>query len=76
MPLVKATETDSHGHFDFGVLETGHYTLIVDDEGWGHSNWFDVEIESLTQKTVSVTIDISPHFPDCKGGHEFIVNTK
>jgi hypothetical protein len=76
MPLVKATETDAHGNFDFGVLKQGHYTLIADDEGWRHSDWFDVEIRSLSRETASVTIEISPHFPDCKGGHEFIVNTK
>jgi hypothetical protein len=68
--------TDDHGNFDFGVLNEGHYTLIVDDAGWGSSEWFDVEIKSLPKQTDSVTIDVSPHFPDCKGGHEFIVDTK
>ena|SRR5436190_23347248 len=75
MPLVKATEADSHGSFDFGVLKPGHYTLIVDDAAWGHSDWFDFEVTSLPRETLSVTVDISPHFPDCKGGHELIVKS-
>ena len=76
MPLVKATETDADGNFDFGSLNEGHYTLIVDDEAWGSSEWFDVEIKNLPQRTASVSIDISPVTPDCKGGHEFIVSLK
>ena len=74
MPLVKAIETDSHGGFRFGPLKPGHYTLIVEDHRWESSDWFDIEITSLPHKTASVTIDISPHFPDCKGGHEIIAN--
>ena len=76
MSLVKATQADSRGSFDFGVLQPGHYTLIVDDEGWGHSDWFDFEVTRLPQETVFVTVDISPHFPDCKGGHELLVKSK
>jgi len=76
MPLIKATQADNRGSFDFGVLQPGHYTLIVDDDGWGHSDWFDFEITKLPKETDSVTIDISPHFPDCKGGHEFVANAK
>jgi hypothetical protein len=75
MPLVKTTQADSHGDFDFGVLQPGHYTLIVDDDVWGHSDWFDFEVTTLQRETVSVTVDISPHFPDCKGGHELIVKS-
>lgn len=76
MPLVKAMETDADGKFDFGSLDEGHYTLIVDDEVWGSSEWFDVEIKNLPQRTASVTIDISPVTPDCKGGHEFVVSPR
>jgi hypothetical protein len=76
MPFVKSTQTDSHGSFDFGILTSGHYTLTVDDENWGSSDWFDVEITSFPKETASVTVDISPNFPDCEGGHEFVVNTK
>jgi len=76
MPLIKTTEADSHGGFDFGVLPPGHYTLIVDDVTWGHSDWFDFEVTPLHRETASVTVDISPHFPDCKGGHELIVKSE
>jgi hypothetical protein len=76
MPLVKAVAADGHGNFDFGALNEGHYTLIVDDAGWHSSDWFDVEIKNLPQQTDSVTIDVSPDFPDCTGGHEFIANKK
>ena len=76
MPLVKKLTADDDGNFDFGSLNQGHYTLIVDDASWGSSTWFDVEIKTLPQQTESVTVDISPNFPDCKGGHEFIINSK
>ncbi len=76
MPLVKTTKTDDHGNFDFGDVKPGHYTLILDDADWGWSDWYDVEITPKAKQTVSVTIDMSPFFPDCKGGHEFIVKTK
>lgn len=69
--LVKTVETDDHGSFDFGPLRIGHYTLRIDDD-----NSFDVEIKDLPQKTESVTIDASPVYPDCSGGHEFIIKTK
>lgn len=68
--LVKTVETDDQGSFDFGPLKIGHYTLRIDDD-----NSFDVEIKDLSQKTESVTIDASPVYPDCSGGHEFIVKT-
>jgi hypothetical protein len=69
--LVKTVETDDHGSFDFGPLTLGHYTLRIDE-----SDLFDVEIKELPRKTESVTIDVSPINPDCKGGHEFIVRMK
>src|SRR3974390_2058993 len=74
MPLVRATKTDADGRFDFGEVAPGHYTLIVDDGDLGTSNWFDVEVKQQ-RRTVAVTIDVSPNFPDCKGGHEFIART-
>jgi hypothetical protein len=74
MPLVKTIETDNRGRFQFGSLKPGHYPLIVDDHRWGTSDWFDIEITTLPHKAASVIIDISPHFPDCKGGHEIIAN--
>ena len=75
MPLIKAIEADSRGGFDFGTLPSGHYTLIVDDNRWAHSDRFDFEITNLSKATLSVIIDISPHFPDCKRGHEFVVKS-
>jgi hypothetical protein len=75
MSLVKTTKTDVDGRFDFGEIAPGHYTLIVDDGDWGTANWFDVEVKQQAKQTVAVTIDVSPNFPDCKGGHEFIVRT-
>ncbi|MGB9007469.1 MAG: hypothetical protein WCC18_02555 [Candidatus Acidiferrales bacterium] len=76
MPLVKKTEADDSGNFDFGALNDGHYTLVVDDPKWASSSWFDVEIKKLPRQTDSVIVDVSPNFPDCKGGHEFIIKSK
>ncbi len=69
--LVKTVETDEHGSFDFGPLKLGHYTLRIDD-----NDLFDVEVKDLPRKTESVTIDVSPINPNCKGGHEFITKVK
>ena len=75
-PIIAATQTCKHGSFDFGVLKSGHYSLIVEDQGWGSSDWVDVEIMRLPKETVSVTVDIAPNIPDCKGGHEFMVSAR
>jgi hypothetical protein len=72
MPIVRTLRTDSDGHFDFGVLKDGHYALVIDDP-WGGSDRYDVQIVQNAKATSSVKIDISPVYPDCKGGHEFIV---
>jgi hypothetical protein len=69
--IVKTVETDDHGNFDFGPLQIGHYTLRIDDD-----DLFDVEVKELPRMTASVTIDVSPIHPDCKGGHEFIIRTR
>ena len=71
MPLVKSVKTDGSGRFDFGDLQKGHYTLIID---WPseYLEGFDVEITKLPRPTTSVKIDVSPVYPDCTGGHEFI----
>ena len=76
MPLVKKLTTDNNGNFDFGSLTHGHYTLLMDDAGWGSSARFDVEVKTVPRETDSVTVDISPNLPDGKGGHKFIVNSK
>ena len=74
MPLVKSINTDTQGHFDFGPLKHGHYTLTIED---GESDdWYDVEVANLPQETVSVTVNITPAHPDCRGGHEFLVSTR
>jgi hypothetical protein len=70
LPLVKAVETGNNGRFDFGPVKTGHYTLVVENDQ------FDVEVKDLPHLTESITIDVSPFYPDCTGGHEFIVKTK
>ena len=68
--IVRQVETDENGRFDFGTLPTGHYTLVI-SSGSGVDR-FDVEVKPLQKPTESVTIDISPVYPDCTGGHEFI----
>jgi hypothetical protein len=69
--LVETVETDDHGNFDFGLLKIGHYTLSVDSGGL-----FDVEVKDSEPVTESVTVDVSPIYPDCTGGHEFIVKNR
>jgi hypothetical protein len=76
LPLVKRAKADANGHFDLGFLQPGHYTLSIDAKGWGTTDWYDVEVKDMPKQTESVTIDVSPHFPDCQGGHEFPVQTR
>jgi hypothetical protein len=74
-PLIKTVVTDQHGDFDFGVIKEGHYTLVVDwPSEYGDS--YDIEIKKLPRTTSSVKIDVSPVYPDCTGGHEFIVSSQ
>jgi hypothetical protein len=74
LPLVKAVTADSHGRYDFGVVKSGHYTLVVDDMRFFDAS--DVEVRADGPPTLSVTIDVSPVSPDCTGGHEFTVRTQ
>jgi hypothetical protein len=70
MPLVKSVKTDGSGRFDFGDLQEGHYTLVIDwPSEFGER--FDVQIKKQPRPTTSVKIDISPAYVDCTGGHEF-----
>jgi hypothetical protein len=71
MPLIKSVKTDGSGRFDFGDLQEGHYTLVIN---WPseYAGSFDVEIKKLLRATTPVKIDVSPVYPDCTGGHEFI----
>ena len=68
---IATVRTDERGRFDFGTMQEGHYTLVID---WAaeHSDQFDVEIKKLPAETSSVKIDVSPVDPDCTGGHEFV----
>ena len=71
---IKSTESDQDGKFDIGLLPDGHYSLII-DAPWG-SQRFDVQIAPQKKATESVLIDVSPIYPDCKGGHEFLVSVE
>jgi hypothetical protein len=71
---VARTRTDKNGWFDFGPVAKGHYTLVI--RAGELSDVTDVEVNPAAPKTDYVKIDISPNFPDCTGGHEFIVRTK
>jgi hypothetical protein len=54
----------------------GHYILESEEKQWGRRDLYDVEVKDLIHKTESITIDVSPSFPDCTGGHEFLVQWK
>lgn len=74
-PALKTVETDDNGKFDFGALAIGHYSLSIEGQGFGDG--YDVEIkQGLPRVTDSLIIDASPVYPDCTGGHEFIVLSK
>jgi hypothetical protein len=62
--------TDSGGHFDFGPLPEGHYTLVID--GTWSADDFDIQILHQSTLASSEKIDVSPPQPNCTGGHEFL----
>jgi hypothetical protein len=68
---IATTKADKNGNFAFGPIPPGRYTLAIDSGTY--SDWFDVEITKSVKTTESITIDVSPIFPNCQGGHEFIV---
>jgi len=70
---VKTVLTGTEGKFDFGILKPSHYYLGIDDEKGALWDWFEVEVKGPPNPKESETIDISPVYPDCTGGHEFIV---
>jgi hypothetical protein len=70
---IVRTQADKNGWFDFGVLPAGRYTLIVRSSS--RRDWFDVEINPAVPKTKQVLVDVSSNFPDCRGGHEFLVTS-
>jgi hypothetical protein len=70
-PAVAKTNANSAGEFEFGEIPEGHYRLEI--IGRNLYDLFDVEITRKAPVTKSITIDVSPIFPDCTGGHEFEV---
>jgi hypothetical protein len=70
---AKTVITDAHGKFDFGSVKPSHYYLKLDDEAGPLSALFQVEVRGTQNPKQSEIIDISPIYPDCTGGHEFIV---
>jgi hypothetical protein len=72
-PAVAKATTNSAGEFEFKDIKEGHYRLEVD--GGALQDMFDVEITKKVPPTAWVTIDVSPNFPDCSGGHEFEVRS-
>lgn len=70
--LVKSTKADKNGAFDFGALPDGHYTLVI-DAPWGR-DLYDAQMVKSAPQTASIMIDVSPVYPDCTGGHEFLVS--
>lgn len=70
---VKTVITDAHGKFDFGSVKPSHYYLKIDDGTGLLSALFQVEVRGTQNPKQSEIIDISPVYPDCTGGHEFIV---
>lgn len=72
---VRTATTGTDGRFDFGAVEPGHYYLGIDDEEGSLFDWFEVEVKGPRNPKESVTIDISPVYPDCTDGHEFMVRS-
>jgi hypothetical protein len=70
---VKTVLTGTDGKFDFGNLKPGHYYLRIIDEKDSLEDRFEIEVREPQNRKESETIDISPVYPDCTGGHEFIV---
>lgn len=70
--LVKSITADRKGAFDFGPLPDGHYTLVI-EAAWGR-DLYDVQVVKSAPQTASIMIDVSPVYPDCTGGHEFLVS--
>ena len=70
-PVLAEIHVDRVAAFDFGELPSGHYTLEIRFPGG--EDRFDVEVTKLPRLTKAVTIDVSPVFPDCSGGHEFFI---
>ena len=72
---VKTVLADQKGKFDFGPQKPGHYYLDLDDQKDGLFDEFEVEVVRSQHPAETETIDISPVYPDCSGGHEFTVRS-
>jgi hypothetical protein len=69
---VKTVLAGTDGTFDFGFLRPGHYYLKIDDEQNSLAESSEVEMNGPPNQEESQIIDISPVYPDCNAGHEFI----
>lgn len=76
LPAIKKVVTDKEGKFDFGSLKPDHYILVIADKNDDLGDEFDVEVRGSPNKKEFETIDISPNYPDCTGGHEFMIHSK
>jgi hypothetical protein len=70
---VKTVEADDNGKFDFGLVAPGHYFLEIKDKTADLYDLYQIEIKGPQNPRESATIDISHNYPDCTGGHEFVV---
>jgi hypothetical protein len=65
--------TDSSGTFDFGSVSKGHYFLEIHFRGDDSvRDLYEIEVTDAVRATKSITIDVSPFHPNCKGGHELL----
>lgn len=71
-PPLKIVHSDEKGRFDFGTLREGRYFVRFDDSHH-FEDGFNVEIQPAAPATHSILVDISPIYPSCKGGHEFLI---
>jgi hypothetical protein len=66
-------KADPNGNFDFGYVSRGHYFLEIHLRGDdGIRDLYEIEVTDAVRTTKSITIDVSPFHPNCKGGHEFL----
>ena len=73
---VREVKTDKHGHFDFGALPVGHYTVKIDLPESELGDRFDIEIVNQPQAFNFELVDISAIDPDCTGGHEIVASRR
>ncbi|MDR3754764.1 MAG: hypothetical protein P4K93_06070 [Terracidiphilus sp.] len=69
--IIARTKTGKNGEFDLSNAPDGHYFLDIDTL-WG-GDTYTIQIVHRLQRNQSVLIDVSPVYPDCTGGHEFVI---